>query len=319
MPQDLQLTPAPLFEGLACGPAGGSAMWLPTQDGRRLRVCHWPVPARQGKGTVLLFPGRSEYVEKYGLAAAHLVGRGYDVLVIDWRGQGLADRVVGDRMLGHVDDFAEYQLDVQALWQMADQIGAPGPRYLLSHSMGGAIALRALIEGLPVRAAAFSAPMWGVRIAPLLRPIAAPTAATLTRIGAGRRYAPSTGRVNYVMLVPFAGNMLTSDRKMWDWMVGHLRAHPELGLGGPSLAWLDAALRECVALAAQPAPDVPALCAVGGRERIVEVAPIRSRMARWPGGNLVEYPGAEHEVMMEGPAVRDRFLDLCADLFDAHP
>ena len=60
--------------------------------GVRIRVGLWH---RQGPaGTVLLFPGRTEYVEKYGRTARLLAARGLATLVIDWRGQGIADRLV---------------------------------------------------------------------------------------------------------------------------------------------------------------------------------------------------------------------------------
>jgi len=51
----------------------------------------------------------------------------------------------------------------------------------------------------------------------------------------------------------------------------------------------------------------------------VDVAPIHLRMARWPKGRLELYPSAEHEVMMETPALRARFFDAAAALFEANP
>ena len=63
----------------------------------------------------MIFPGRTEFAEKYGRVARELVARGLSVLVIDWRGQGLSDRHPGNAMLGHIEDFRTYQLDVAAL------------------------------------------------------------------------------------------------------------------------------------------------------------------------------------------------------------
>ena len=71
-------------------------------------------------------------------------------------------------------------------------------------------------------------------------------------------------------------------------------------------------------LAAMPAPALPAICALGTAEKVVDLAPIHLRMAGWGNGQLDLYPGAEHEVMMEGPAVRSRFIDRAVTLFDAH-
>ncbi len=309
-------TAAPLHHDLANGPAGGKAYWLHTEDGVRLRVAHWP--AAGARGTVLLFPGRTEYIEKYGPTAAALSVRGYATLVIDWRGQGLADRPLRDRAVGHVRDFAEYQCDVRALQDLALQMDMPRPLFLLSHSMGGCIALRALHDGLPVHAAAFSAPMWGIKIAPALRPLATALAHLSRTTRQDHRYVPGTGPKNYVTEFPFADNMLTTDPAMWNWMRSHLIAQPDLALGGPSLGWLHHALTECRALAALPSPDLPTLTAMGTAERVVEQTAIRARMARWPQGKLDLYPSAEHEVMMETPQHRDRFHTSVCDFYDAN-
>jgi lysophospholipase len=306
---------APFFADLADGPPGGAALWFHATDGVRLRAGYWPGGA---KGTVLLIPGRTEYIEKYGPAAGDLAARGYATLCIDVRGQGLADRLMDDPLKGHVAGFADYQLDMQALLALARQIGCVEPFFLLSHSMGGAIGLRSLLAGMPLRAAAFSAPMWGVQVPIVTRPFAHHIARIMTVIGRGLTYAPTTGAVPYVQRVGFAGNTLTTDRGMWDTMVAHLAAQPMLSLGGPTVTWLEAAFAECRDLARMPSPTIPCYCAVGTGERIVAVQPIKHRMARWPGGTLDIFPGAEHEVMMERPATRKRFFDAVAALFDAN-
>ncbi|MEP5187140.1 MAG: alpha/beta hydrolase, partial [Marinomonas sp.] len=168
-------TDAPLHEDIARGPGGGSAHWIHTHDGLRLRAGHWPAQTSDqtpAKGTVLLFPGRTEYIEKYGDAAAIFAQNGLGTLAIDWRGQGLADRLLKDAVLGHIDEFANYQADVAAMIELATTLELPKPWFLLGHSMGGAIGLRALMEGLPVQAAAFSAPMWDIKLPGPLRPVA---------------------------------------------------------------------------------------------------------------------------------------------------
>jgi len=310
-------TDAPLYEGLADGPPGGRAWWLKTSDGVRIRIAAW-VPAG-ATTTVVLLPGRTEFVEKYGRAAADLAQRGYATLTVDWRGQGLADRALADPMTGHVLHFDEYQRDLDAVLAAATTLGLPDPAHLLSHSMGGAIALRALMRGLPFRTAVFSAPMWGIRIAPALRPVALALAGASGATGLAHHYAPGTFPVSYVATAPFAGNVLTTDPEMFDWMKVQVAAVPAFGLGGPSLGWLHAALTECRRLAARPSPRVPALTFLGLTERVVPIPPIHARMRRWPGGRLIEVPGAEHEVIMEGPAMRAAFFDAATAFFAAHP
>ncbi len=307
--------PAPFFREVAQGPGSAEALWLRAADGVRIRVAIWP---EGGEGTVLLFPGRTEYVEKYARAAGDLGARGLSTVAIDWRGQGLADRALDDRNTGHVMRFSDYQMDLDATFRAVRARGLPEPYYLLAHSMGGAIGLRALMNGLDVRAAVFTAPMWGIRLSGFLRPVAWSLSWAASRVGFGHAYAPGTRPETYVNEAPFEDNQLTTDREMFEYMWNQTRAHPELALGGPSLHWLYQALIECRRTRRRPSPDVPTVTWLGSNERVVDIEPIHDRMGRWPGGRLELVEGAEHEVLMERDEVRTRIFDDTAAHFAAH-
>lgn len=308
--------PAPFYSDVADGPPGGQAYWLRASDGVRIRAGIWPGGA---KGTVILLPGRTEYIEKYGRAAGDLALRGYTTLSLDWRGQGLADRPLADKMSGHVDDFSQYQLDLDAVFKLAHDQNLPRPYYMLAHSMGGCIGLRALKRALPFQAAAFTAPMWGISMAAWMRPMAIAISSTASWLGQKHRYAPGTTSKAYVLDAPFAGNVLTTDAEMYGYMRAQAGQHPDLNLGGPSMGWLHAALLECQSLAMLASPDTPALCALGTSERVVDTTPVHLRMRQWPHGRIDLYPGAEHEIMMEGPVMRQRLFDSIAAHFASHP
>jgi lysophospholipase len=267
---------------------------------------------------VLILPGRTECVEKYGRAAADLGRRGYASVTVDWRGQGLSDRVTDRPMLGHIARFTDYQRDLRAILAALPALGLPDRHFMLAHSMGGTIGLRALVDGIPFRAAAFTAPMWGIHIAPSLRPLAWALASGARAAGRGQMLVPSTNLTCYLTIAPFDGNLLTTDAEMFAWMKSHVIERPELALGGPTLHWLHEALLECRRLRAAPSPDTPALTFLGERERIVAVEAIEQRMARWPNGTLDRVRHAEHEVLMETPAIRTRAFDQITALFDQH-
>ena len=306
------MTAAPLFAE-ADGPAGGVAYWLTTVDKIRIRVAVWGHDA--AKGTVLLFPGRTEYVEKYGRAATDLLTRGYATVTVDWRGQGLADRLQPNAALGHVADFKDYQLDVDAVVAFAAAQNLPRPFYLLAHSMGGSIGLRALHRGLAVNAVCFTAPMWGIKLSPPLRPIAWALSGISISMGFSDRIAPAQTETTYVLRTGFQDNDLTSDKDMYDYMQGQCQAHPALTLGGPSLHWLNAALRETRELSQSPAPSTPCLTFLGTDEGIVDVPRITQRMATWANGRMVMIPGSRHEVLMETDAIRKLAFDGMAAFF----
>ncbi|MGI3166274.1 alpha/beta fold hydrolase [Pseudooceanicola sp. 200-1SW] len=315
-PAKTEAETAPLYADVADGPEGGIALWIATQDGLRLRLVFWPLAG--AKGTVLLFTGRTEYAEKYGRAAADLAARGFATVTLDWRGQGLADRVAGDPALGHVARFGDYQQDVQALLAALPDLGIDGPLFLLAHSMGGAIGLRALHQGLPVAAAAFSAPMWGIRMPGPLRPIAWLLTGTSHLLGMVETITPGTKAETYVLYESFEKNKLTHDAEMYAYMRRQAEAHPDLMIGGPTMKWLHEALRETRDLARMPAPRVPCLTFLGSEEAIVDCDRIHQRMASWPEGRLDQIARAHHEVMMEGPEIRAHVFDACAAHFEAH-
>lgn len=305
------LSPAPFFADVAEGPAGVSAAWVHARDGTRLRMAVWPTG---DKGTVLMFPGRTEYVEKYGRVAHDLAQAGYGMVSFDWRGQGLADRPLSQQPdMGHVHSFATYQHDVAAFLDALAPMDLPKPWFLLGHSMGGCIGLRALYDGLAVQAAAFTAPMWGLEIAPLLR-LASPLIMALSGpLGYGTTFAPTTGP--WAPLA-FEDNTLTTDRAQFDYMSRQTEQHPELALGGPSITWVKAATEETQALMALPPLDLPALSLLGTEERVVDAAAIRTRMASWPRGSLLSIDGARHEVLMESPTRRTASLAAIISFFD---
>ena len=71
---------APFFSEVAKGPSGGRAYWVNTEDNKKIRLGVWE---SGNKGTIVIFPGRAEYIEKYGTAATGLAERGYSTVAVD--------------------------------------------------------------------------------------------------------------------------------------------------------------------------------------------------------------------------------------------
>ncbi|MEQ6204125.1 alpha/beta hydrolase [Sulfitobacter sp. HNIBRBA2951] len=309
----MSLTPAPLHTDIHPGPDPSAAFWAETPDGKQIRLGVWSTAG--ARGTVLIFPGRTEYIEKYGVVAGEFAARGLASVAIDWRGQGMADRMLEDGLVGHVDHFTDYQKDVAALMRAARTLNLPRPYFLVAHSMGGCIGLRAVIEGLAVQAAAFTGPMWGINISPHMRLPARILSTLMPKFNQGHRLPIGSTTNPYVLSEPFENNMLTTDPVMYDMMRDQLKAHPELRLGGPSYIWLREALAETMHLAQRAAPSLPTITYVGTNERIVDVPRIHARMDGWKGGQLREVEGAEHEILMERPDIRNPVYDDITGLF----
>ncbi|MEM7753593.1 MAG: alpha/beta hydrolase [Pseudomonadota bacterium] len=304
---------APFRADLANAPDGGEVVWRYADDGVRLRLGAWR--AKTPRGTILLYPGRTEYIEKYGKTISDLTTAGWCVALVDFRGQGLSDRLDDDSRLGHVVEFTDYQRDVAALLDWVDTLELPGPRMLLAHSMGGCVGLRSLVDGLDVARAVFSAPMWGIQMPTYARPLTYMVPPIARFLRKENTFAPGTKPVNYITETGFADNMLTTDPETYGWLGEHAASAPEFALGGPSVQWVGSATQELDRLMAAPKPKVPTLSFVGTAEQIVSIAAIQRYHDDWAEGELHIIDGAKHEMMMEAPAIRDRFMSDMLNFF----
>jgi lysophospholipase len=298
-------------------PPGGIAwdetLELETSDGVRLRGAVWRGGAR---GIVVLLSGRTEFLEKSAVPAADLVARGFSVVSVDWRGQGLSQRLVDPALKGHVGVFTDFHLDLVALTAHRSVAGIAGPRLVLAHSMGGAIGLGAVARGLIApNAMILSAPMLGIAMPSLMQPVSAATLWIARKLGKMAAWPPFGPVDQPYVFTGFEGNVLTGDPVLFDWMAAALRRNPALQLAQPTLGWMDAAFTEMTWLARQGRLACPGLCLLGSREAVVDPKAARAGAARL-GAELVEIEGARHEVLIEAEPMRgqvwaaiDRFLE----------
>lgn len=303
---------APLYHDIALGPEGGKAYWMLTTDGVQLRAGFWP---GGDKGTVLVLPGRTEFVERYGIVAKELANRGYNTLTLDYRGHGLSDRLTTPADRGHVDDFRDYQLDVAALMRLAKAQYMPEPFFLFANSMGGCIGLRALQEGLNVKAVCFNAPMWGIKMSSTERFAARAIGRLVQNTKLCHARVPTMPDTESVIEQPFAENAVTRSKEVFSHLKFQMRERPELVTGSPSINWLHQALLECDRLANSPLPTIPSVTFLGTDENLVDASPVHHIMKRWQNAKLITVPGSKHEVFLDLPDVRNAFYTELDALF----
>lgn len=284
--------------------ATAQTQWVTTQDGKHLRLAIWSDGAR---GTVHIFSGRTEYIEKYADVIQKLVSRGYAVTAHDWRGQGLSTRNQEHPMRCHIMDFAEFQLDAKAIMDACHDL--PKPRKLFCHSMGGAIGLRYLHGEHEIESAVFSAPMWGIYIPLTLRPVANMITGHVDRHDRQWHCVFGTDERPYETYTPFWRNLLTTNRETYAELGQTLKTFPELGLGGPTYYWYAAAKAEMDDLLNMEAPKVPALVFVGSKEKIVDAKRLSSYTNSAQSFRLINVAGAKHETYIERPQIQDKFWD----------
>ena len=293
-------------------PDGAATGMIQTPDGVALRFARWASPADSKgdvKGTVCVFTGRSEFIEKYFETVRDLQQRGFAVTVLDWRGQGHSSRQLPDPRKGHVANFRDFEIDVETFMRLVVLPDCPPPYFALAHSMGGAVMLRAAHSGrrwferMVLAAPLIDLPQprasWPLRI--LMR--------MLRLVGFGNSYVPGSN-VDRARASGFPGNPLTTDPGRYARNAALLAQDPALGIGSPTVAWLDAAFDAMVEFDAADYPlriVAPVLMVAAGADRIVSGAAIEQFAARLPAGSYLAIEGARHEILQEADLYRVQF------------
>lgn len=293
-------------------------------DGVLLRHGVWPGPSSGKRGTVVLMPGRCEFLEKYQETADDLVARGFTVRGLDWRNQGLSGgRPAGNPMKHHVDDFGRLADDFAAFLKR-EVVPADGcPPVLLAHSMGGLIAVLHLVRHPDLhRAAILSAPMFAIRTAPWPSAMVPILANAACRVGLGRAYAPGQRDYDPARIRPFSPrNKLSGDEIRWRVFHDAFREQPELRVGGVTYGWLRAAWRAFGAVTRTldlSSVETRVLILSAPRDRVVDSHSHEELARRLPRAAVRRYENARHELLMESDVIRNRVLaDIDTFLRDA--
>lgn len=280
--------------------------------GARIRYAWWNAQGTASpRGTVLILPGRAEFIEKYATEiVGELLDRGYAVVAMDWRGQGLSDRLLADRGKGHIDTFSTYMADVRQFLDSIVTPAAPRPVLALCHSMGGHILMRDLAENGsgPLSAALFISPMTALYREAMLRSVLMlmPEVAIVEE-----RYLFGTGP--FLLLArEFNSNIVTHDERRYRFTDDWFTADPRLALGGPTLGWSRQAVRS-MAKALEPGYleriELPLLLITAGEDRLIDPKSHAQVAARLRHGEHFTIAPARHEIMMETDDIRALFWE----------
>ena len=264
--------------------AGATAL-LEMPDGQPLRLHDWPLP--QARGGVLLVHGLGEHAGRYGDLARWFNAHGYAARAWDQRGHGESPGPRG--VLSHPDDLLADLAVVHA--DYARTLGAAP--LLLGHSMGGLVALRAVLdERITPQALVLSSPALRSHASPGLRRLAA----TLARL------APNLRLRNGLDLERLSHDPLVVAAYRDDALC-HDRVSPRLA------DFIFRAGAACIADADRL--DVPALLLVAGEDALVDAAGSRdfsAAAARTKRLTTRYFAGLYHELFNEAEPGRGQVL-----------
>ena len=282
---------------------------LKTPDGRSLRFARF-APPRGRRGTVCVFPGRTEFIEKYFETVRDLRSRGFAVAILDWRGQGLSERTLPDPLKAHVSDFAEYDTDLATFMHEVVLPDCPPPLFALAHSMGGAVLIRAASQGHRwFDRMVLSAPMIAITGYRLLG-VAKASIALLSAFGFSRSYIPGGGDGTVNQTTPFLGNRLTSDPVRYARNAAVIEEEPALGVGAPTVGWSHAAFKAMDAFSEVGYAGrirQPIMIIAAGSDTVVSTGATEEFAVRLRAGSHLVLAGAKHELLMEQDRLRAQF------------
>jgi lysophospholipase len=256
-----------------------------------------------------VFSGRGEYIEKYFETVRDLRDRGFAVAMIDWRGQGHSSRQLRDGRKGYVRSFSDFEIDVESFVQQVVMPDCPPPYFALAHSMGGAVMLRV----------AHSGKRWFDRMvlsAPMIdlpgRSTSLP-ARLLLRVmrwtGQGGNYIPG-GNGELVGTSSFPNNKLTSDPVRYARNAAILEEDATLGIGSPTVAWADTAIRGMHGFREASYPvkiRQPILMLAASNDQVVSTPAIEEFAYHLRAGSHLVIAGSRHEILQEQDRYRQQF------------
>ncbi len=289
-------------------PEGGAVRWVEGKDGAAIRTAAWPNRAG-GRGTVFLMPGKSEYIEKYFEVIGELLERGFSVVTLDWRGQGLSHRDIDHPTKAFIGDFDDFLDDFESVFNAYSKT-LQGPWYALAHSLGGNIALRLAGEKrIPFDAIVVTAPLSGLNMPDFWEKTAEVVAQSAVGFGAGEYFIP--GASSYDPLVEnFDNNTVTSDPVRHARTAAIVRALPQIAQGGVTYGWIHEALKSIKLVTG---PDfgrgirIPVLILGATEDKLVNPLTNRYVGVNIPDAEFHMIEGSMHEILMERDPIREVF------------
>ncbi|WP_022942520.1 alpha/beta fold hydrolase [Psychromonas hadalis] len=259
---------------------------------------------------IVISQGRNESVLKYKELAYDLNRQGYDVFLIDHRGQGFSERFGGDQHRGYVVNFQDYVDDLNQYVSSLQLDKKYQQRYLLSHSMGGAISALYLQQVKhPFQASVFFSPMLSIDLAGLpswLAKIITYSSAEVCNWFSDKACYVPMGEPYSTKI--FADNHLThSETRFYSSQID-FETHPETQLGDPTMRWVATSISATEqAIENAHKINIPILIIQAGADEIVTSTgqtDFFNNVTYCKFNQFLTLQDAKHEILLERDNVR---------------
>lgn len=265
--------------------------------------------------TLVIVPGRSEPALKYAELAFDLKDKGVDLFILDHQGQGESDRILSDSNKGHVISFGDYVADFRQFMGLVNEIKPETEKFLIAHSMGGAITTRFISEeARAFRKAVLIAPMMKLNTKPYNEVVARYYSKLLVTIGKGNDYAPGYGPYKPEEDL-FETNVYTHSEARFNISKHIYLTWPDLVLGGPTTRWVHESLKATKSIDKLPFETKTILFQAGLDQTVVNDRQTTFCKRKGNFCELIHIPDARHEILMEKDSIRDEVLKKISSFF----
>ncbi len=283
---------------------------------------------------LVLVPGRSESYLKFKELSYDLYNQGYDIFIIDHRGQGLSGRMLSNHQKGHVENFQYYVDDLTYFIESIVNLHCKSKSnnlkpYLLAHSMGGAISALYLQQSPnTIQAAVLSSPMLG------FRSIGIPKLFLSTIIKASWQLNQWVGKESWYFIGQkefvedsFEKNNLMHSPLRFQQFMHLYKTTPEIQLGGITIQWLIESMKalDNIFLNIKEI-TTPLIVLQSGEDKIIENQAQNDFCRQLntftkqscPNGLPTVIAGAYHELFFERDEYRNKALETTLSWFQKH-
>jgi len=283
---------------------------------------------------LILVPGRSESYLKFKELSYDLYNQGYDVFIIDHRGQGLSDRMLIDSQKGHVENFQYYVDDLSFFIENIVKIHCKSrlnnvKPYLLAHSMGGAISARYLQQSPnTIQAAVLSSPMLGFRSVGIPKVFLSAIVKIFWQLNQWLNKEPwyFIGQKEFAEN-SFENNSLMHSKLRFQQFMQLYKATSKIQLGGITIQWLIESMKALDNIFIDIKKiTTPLIILQSGEDKIIDNQAQNDFCQQLhifakqscPDGKPTVIAGAYHELFFERDEFRDKALESALDWFQKH-
>jgi len=301
---------------------------------KNIRINHAAFSSPENQRCIILVPGRMESYLKFKELTYDLFHQGYDVFIIDHRGQGLSGRILVNPHKGHIEKFQYYVDDLShfieniVIPHCKDKPSSLKP-YLLAHSMGGAISARYLQQSTnTIQAAVLSSPMLGFNSGGIPKILLSSLVNVYWQLNQWIGKTPwyYIGQKKFT-LSTFEKNNLTQSSLRFQQFMQLYQSKPDIQLGGVTIQWLIESMTalENIFLDIKKI-TTPLIVLQSGEDKIIENKAQNNFCQQLhafskqscPKGEPTIISGALHELFFEQDKYRNKALETAMGWFQQH-